>query len=153
MERWSFEPELRLLDQLRGGMGRLFSDFFASATPSRGNGWRFERAFPALNVWEDGDVLHAECELPGVKESDLEVTVVGKELTIKGQRRPHAGGDAMFHRQERDAGQFHRVVQLPVDVDASAVKAQLHDGVLTLTLPKTPEAKPRKIEVKASSGK
>ena len=54
MDRWTFEPELRLLDQLRGGMGRLVSDFFAAPRLARGNGWRFERAYPALEfAWPD----------------------------------------------------------------------------------------------------
>jgi HSP20 family protein len=118
-----------------------------------GNGFRAERVFPPLNMWEDEGNLYAECELPGVQMEDLEVTVIGRDLTIKGQRKPHDYEGAPYHRRERDMGSFHRVVHLPIDIDSSKVNAELQHGVLTMTLPKAPEARPRKIEVKCLTSK
>jgi HSP20 family protein len=83
---------------------------------------------------------------------DLEVTVIGRDLTIKGHRKPQAADGTTHHRRERDAGSFHRTVRLPVDIDAKKVKAELRHGVLTVTLPKALEAQPRKIEVKCLKG-
>ncbi len=105
--------------------------------------------FPALNVWQDGDNLLAEAELPGVKSEDLEISVVGSELTIHGRRPESNDEGTSFHRRERGAGEFTRVVRLPVEVDPDKVQASLQDGVLRLTLPKAEAAKPRKIQVNA----
>lgn len=105
------------------------------------------RAFPALNVWEQGDDFYAEAELPGLKSEDLDITVVGNELTLKGQRKEEPEQGNVSHRRERGVGTFTRVVRLPVDIDASKVQATLHDGVLTLKLPKAESAKARKIQV------
>lgn len=104
--------------------------------------------FPAINVWESGDCLYAEAEIPGVTQDDLEILVVGNELTIKGRRGTAEEEDASYHRRERGTGEFSRTVTLPVDIKAEAVDATLKDGVLTLSLPKADEARPRKITVK-----
>lgn len=145
-----FEGEARLLEGLRNRVNRAFSDFFAEDAPWAPNGLR-ARAFPTLNVWEDSDNLYAECELPGVRMEDLEAYVVGSELTIKGERKPQEFEGATHHRRERETGSFSRIVHLPVHVDSGKVSAELHDGVLTVKLPKAAEAKPRKIQVKAVS--
>lgn len=106
------------------------------------------RPFPAVNVWEDGENLYAEAEVPGLSMNDLEIFVVGEELTIKGRRSAPADENVAYHRQERGSGEFARVLTLPVSVDADRVEATLRDGVLTLTLPKAEEAKPRKITIR-----
>jgi HSP20 family protein len=148
----SFDTDTRLLEQLRNGFCRLFfSDFLDERSRPEGNGFRREQAFPPLNMWEDEGHLYAECELPGVQMDDLEVTVIGRDLTVKGLRKPQTVEGAPYHRRERDMGSFHRVVHLPVDIDSGKVKAELSHGVLTMTLPKAPEARPRKIEVKCLS--
>lgn len=149
MNTW-FDTDTRLLERLRGRMNRLFSEFFEDYPRTGGNGFRSERNFPPLNFWEDKDNVLAECEIPGVRVEDLEVLVVGRDLTIKGVRKPSAVEGAAYHRRELDGGAFQRVVTLPVEVDGSKVKAELTNGVLTLTLPKAPEAKPRTIEVKVT---
>lgn len=131
----------------RNSLDRLFNDFL-EGYPYVENGSRTAPAFPPLNCWEDEGNLYAECELPGIEMNDLEIFVVGRDLTVKGQRKPREVGEATYHRRERDVGSFHRVVQLPVDIDSGKVSAELTNGVLTITLPKAPEAKPRKIEVK-----
>lgn len=130
--------------QLRREMGELFDNM---AWPLFGGA----RSFPALNLWEEGETLFAEAELPGMGMEDVEVLVNGNELTIKGSRK--AEGEAKnqsFHRQERAIGTFSRSVTLPFDVDAEKVQATLKDGVLRITLPKAASARPRKIEVKSS---
>lgn len=132
---------------LRREIDRLFEDFnfpFASAQAS-GSG-----TFPAVNLWEDQDHLFVEAEVPGMSMSDLDVTVIGNELSIRGQRKDAERGQATFHRRERGTGSFARFVTLPVAVESAKVEAVLRDGVLTITLPKAAEAKPRRIEVKAS---
>jgi HSP20 family protein len=110
--------------------------------------WPTAGGYPSFNVWEEGDVVYAEAEVPGVKAEDLDISVVGKELTVKGRRVGATAAEATYHRRERGTGEFARTVKLPVDVDAEKVEASLVDGVLTITLPKAETAKPRKINVK-----
>jgi len=107
--------------------------------------------FPALNVWSDESNLFVEAEVPGLGLNDLDVAVVGDELTIGGERRQVPKEGVAHHRRERGIGKFSRSVRLPFAVDATAVRAQLQSGVLTVTLPKAPELRPRRIEVKQAS--
>jgi len=129
-------------NQFQSELNHLFDDF-RFITPLRRPG------FPAINVWEDNDAVVAEAEVPGLKLDDLEIYVVGDELTIKGKREPHNGDDAIYHRRERGTGLFTRVITLPVDVDADKVEASLANGVLTIRMPKAESARARKIKVKA----
>lgn len=131
------------LMQLRREVSSLLDDL-------EGNGGGTVRTrFPALNIWEDRDNFLAEAELPGVDEENLEVFTIGDELTIRGKREPLSGKGVTYHRQERGTGEFERVITLPSDVDADKVEAKLHNGVLTITLPKAETARPHKIEVRA----
>jgi HSP20 family protein len=135
------------LAQLRDEMDRLVTDFFGTpAAPAR-RAWR-TGDFPALNVWEDGDVFYAEAEVPGLKQENLEISVVGTDLTIHGRRGGEPREGASYHRQERGTGEFNRVLRLPEEIDAAKVEATLTDGVLLIKLPKAESAKPRKIKVK-----
>jgi HSP20 family protein len=131
--------------QLHDEMDRLIAGIWG---PGLGNG-SGGRALPALNVWETESDLWAEAELPGVAQDQLEISVVGGELTIKGERQAPKHGESMFHRRERSSGKFSRTVRLPMEVDADRVQARLKDGVLTVQLPKAEVAKPRKIKVAA----
>jgi HSP20 family protein len=107
-------------------------------------------SYPALNIWEDADCLFAEAELPGMEMNDLEMLVTGdNQLTIKGERRPPAFDKATWHRRERGFGPFTRVLALPVAVDPDRVSAEFSNGVLTIKMPKSEAAKPRRIPVKA----
>jgi HSP20 family protein len=135
------------LRELQSEMNRLFDGY---GPPLDGGTWTRTAAFPALNVWDDGDSLFAEAEIPGVDQNDLEVYAVGNELTIKGSRKPREGKDLAYHRKERGVGEFTRVITLPIDIDADKVQASLANGVLTVTLPKAEEAKPKRITVKTS---
>jgi HSP20 family protein len=107
--------------------------------------------FPALNVSEDGDNLYVRAELPGVNAKDLEISVQDDNLLIKGERQIAPEGKVVsYHRREREAGTFQRIISLPTRVDAGKVTAVCKNGVLTVTLPKAAEAKPRQIAVKTS---
>lgn len=132
--------------RLRGEMDRLFDNILenvpAFALPGT-------RSFPAVNVWEDNEQLYAEAEIPGLKLDDLDVSVLGDELTIKGCRCGAEEEGVTFHRRERGTGDFCRVLRLPVEIDAEKVEATLRDGVLTIKLPKSAASLPRRIEVKA----
>ncbi len=91
-----------------------------------------------------------EAELPGVNQDTLDIFVTGdKHLSIKGERKPQAADQGLWHRQERATGTFARTLTLPFEVDGDRVEAKLENGVLTLRLAKHQAAKPRKINVKA----
>jgi HSP20 family protein len=135
--------------QLREQVDRQFGDFMnQGGLPGLANR-AFGRQFPAINVWDEGEALVAEAELPGLKHEELDISVVGSELTIKGERKPVTEEGMSYHRRERGTGAFTRVLRLPVEVDAERVEATLRDGVLTIRMPKAEAAKPRKINVQA----
>jgi HSP20 family protein len=142
-------PGANPVHQLRDEVDRLFSGFIDSPLGSRAAHFMASRQFPAINVWEGGDNLFAEAEVPGLKTGDVDISVVGNELTIKGQRPGAHEEPAVYLRRERCTGPFERVVRLPVEVDANKVRATLQNGVLLITLPKTEHAKPKKIQVDA----
>lgn len=133
------------LDGFRHSLDRLFGDY----QNGLGDTWPLsQRAFPALNVWDDGQRLCAEAEVPGFKMDDLEVSVMGSQLTVKGRREFQKEEGTSFHRRERYAGEFTRSLTLPTDVDPEKVEASLKDGVLTVVMPKAEAARTRKIAVK-----
>jgi len=135
------------LQQLRDEVDRLFTNVLTHPSVSSAARLVSGRGFPAVNVWEDTENLFVEAEVPGLKAEDLDITVVGDELTLKGQRPEQPETEAAFHRRERGVGSFTRIVRLATEVDADNVQAALNDGVLLLTLPKSEAAKPRKIKV------
>jgi len=146
MTRWLSRDTWRDFNRLHDEMNRLF-DRYGSNGDARST---FAVSYPALNIWEDTDHVYAEAELPGMELGDLEMFVTGdNQLSIKGERKPPAVENAMWHLQERGFGQFSRVITLPVAVDADAVSAQFSHGVLTIKMPKSAAAKPRRIPVKA----
>ncbi len=132
--------------QLRDEMDRLVGDFFGPVT-SAPRAAVSPRTFPALNVWETGDAVYAEAEVPGLKAEDLDISVVGGDLTIHGRRGETQKEGVAYHRQERGVGEFNRVLRLPIEVDADKVEATLKDGVLTIKMPKAESAKPKKIKI------
>jgi HSP20 family protein len=105
--------------------------------------------FPLMNVTEDPDNYYVRAELPGIKADELNISITGTSLTVAGERTIPPE-NARYHRRERDAGKFSRVVSLPSQVDASKVEARCADGVLTVVLPKAEVAKPKQITVKTS---
>lgn len=135
-------PLLRMQDQ----MGRLFESVFEDAPALRG----YAAGYPGVNLWEDGDTAYAEAELPGLGLDDVEIYVTGNELTISGGRQIAAPQDATYHRRERAAGRFSRMLTLPWEIDADKVEARFRNGVLTVALPKCASCKPKKVKVLAA---
>jgi HSP20 family protein len=133
------------LHQLRHEMDRLVSGVLG---PTIDGIWpNALRGQPAVNLWDIGECLKVEMELPGIKNDQIDISVSGNELTVRVDRPEVVEENVTYHRRERPAGSFSRVLELPCDVKTDAVEAELRDGVLTLTLPKAEIAKPRKINI------
>lgn len=130
--------------QIHREMDELFGSMLSDAPTARVN-------TPPMNIWEESDKYFVEAELPGYRFEDLEVGVLGHELTVKGTRTLKDAADAKMLRRERVGGSFIRTWTLPVEIDADKVEASLTNGVLLITLPKSPQSQPRKITVKAAS--
>jgi HSP20 family protein len=145
--------EAQPLARLRDEMDMIFDRFFGEDQPLRTLDPFGGRRVAAVNIWQDEDCFFVELELPGLLEKDLELTVIGNELTIKGTRpEPELREGVTVHRRERFSGPFTRVVHLPLEVDEDKVEASFLNGVLTITLPKAEIAKARRIPVKALTG-
>jgi len=153
MNNGNFFSRLHPLEQLRQEMNRALGDSFGGLPRTAVQNMPLvgARVFPSLNMWTTSEAVFAEAELPGLRESDVDVSVFGNELTISGQRPELEQQDVRFHRRERGVGSFSRTVRLPVDVDPDRVEATLRDGVLQIKLPKAEAARPRKINVQASA--
>lgn len=125
----------------------MFDDFFSGFgfLPTRRTGeWA-----PMLDVAETDTEVILKAELPGVKPEDLDITLTGEVLTIKGEKKEEREEKARdYHWTERRYGAFSRVIHLPSSIDPEKVKAEMKDGVLTLTISKKEEAKARQIKVK-----
>ena len=102
---------------------------------------------PAVDLHETPDHYVVTAELPGVKREDLQIHVHDGQLTLSGVRREREAACEQYHRVERGHGSFSRTFQLPAPVDADRIVADLRDGVLTVTCPKTNEANARRIRI------
>jgi HSP20 family protein len=144
LSRWQpFSPVWNQLQQLQTEMNRLFNRWGGDEESG-------PAGFPAVNVWEEGDSVFVEAELPGLDRNALEIYVTGgNQLTLKGERKPSFPEKGIRHRQERGFGTFVRVLTLPFPVNADKVDAQFENGVLRVKLAKHESARPRKITVKA----
>lgn len=123
----------------------MLQRFFSPATrPVRASG------YPAFNVWADDDGAVVTSEIPGVDLADVDISVAGKTVTVKGKKaETEVPEGARRIRRERASGSFERNFQLGFAIDATAVRATLSDGVLEITLPRAANDKPRKITVAA----
>ena len=138
-------PSFGRLADLRNEIDRLFESPLSELTRTSQllSGWT-----PALDVYEDKDSFVVKAELPGMKKEDIEVSLHDGSLSISGERKTETKcEESEVYRAERFFGRFQRTVSLPTTVAADKVKAAYNDGILTITLPKTEEAKPRKIDV------
>lgn len=138
-------PTFGRLTDLREEIDRLFESPLAELTRTSQllSGWT-----PALDVYEDKDNLFVRVELPGMKKEDIDLSLHDGSLSISGERKSEdKHEDAEVYRSERFFGRFQRTVTLPTPVAVDKVKAQYNDGILTVTLPKTEEAKPKHIDV------
>ena len=126
-------------------------DLFGADFPSRIFRGGTAGVFPLMNMTEDKENFYVRAELPGIAGDALDISVTGDTLTISGERvMPTEDKNAKYHRRERDAGKFSRIVNLPSQINTTKVKANSKHGILTVTLPKAEETKPKQITVKAS---
>jgi len=138
-------PGFGRLSSLRDELDRLFESPWIelARTSQLLSGWT-----PALDVHEDRDNFVVQAELPGMKREEIDVSLHDGALSLSGERKTEKKyEEAEVYRTERFFGKFQRTVTLPAPVAADKVKAQYKDGVLTITLPKTEEAKPKQIDV------
>jgi len=143
---WGWRSPFEELERMRREMDWLSSGLSRGlfAEPSAG-------VYPLMNVTEDGDNYSVRAELPGLKADELDISVTGDTLSISGERKLAAEDEkAQYHRREREAGTFSRIVRLPGQIDTGKVEARCTDGVLTVILPKAESAKPKQIAIKAS---
>jgi HSP20 family protein len=147
LTRWQ-RPTLSTLDpfeqlsQLREEVNRLFESPFGGLTQA------FNTWAPAVDLYEDKDNVIVKAELPGMKKEDIDVSLREGMLTISGERKfEREEGKGETYRSERFFGRFQRSVVLPTAVNDAKVNAAYKDGILTITLPKSEEAKPKQIEV------
>lgn len=141
-------PSFDQLSNLRTEIDRLFESPLSELARASQllSGWS-----PSIDLHEDKDNVYIRAELPGMKKEDIDLTLHDGALSISGERRSESTKEArQAHRTERFFGRFQRTVTLPSPVASDRVSAQYKDGVLTVTLPKTEEAKPKQIDVKVS---
>lgn len=131
--------------ELKHEVDRIFDSFLGGI--GRGLPFRMHGA-PAVNLWENEECFCVEAEVPDLTMDDIEVQVVGSELTIKGRWKATQAENVTYHRQERQSGEFSRSLDLPREVRTEKVEAVLKDGLLIVTLPKSAIAKVQKIAVK-----
>ena len=151
--RWQ-RPELSVwpgfgrLTNLRDEIDRLFDQPLAELARSSQllSGWT-----PAFDVYEDKDNFYVRAELPGMRKEDIDLSMHNGSLSISGERKSDAElKEAEVYRAERFFGHFQRTITLPTQVAVEKIKAQYKDGILSVSLPKAEEAKPKHIDVKVS---
>jgi len=155
MERWRPSWGLtpwRPLGELEA-LERRFDDIFSRPflpsiwrrIPMEERGWA-----PAIEVFDKEDKFMVKVEVPGIKAEDIDISVVGDTLTIKGERKAESEvKEENYYCCERSYGSFSRSIALPSNVDANKIEANYEDGVLEVSLPKAPEVKPKKVAVSA----
>ena len=137
-------------------MDRIFDRFAAGFGMTPFPTFRFESSFsalsPAVDIAEDDKSFKLTAELPGMSEKDVQVSLSGNTLTIKGEKR-HESKEAKqdYYLTERSYGEFRRSFMLPEGVDGNKIDAAFANGVLTVKIPKTAQAAPKKIDVKAAA--
>ena len=140
--RW--EPAREMMT-LREAMDRLFDDAFTRPISMTGN-----LSLPAIDMYQTDDELVVKAAVPGVKAGDVQISVTGDVLSIKGETRlKEESKDKAWHIREQRWGSFELRIMLPTDVVADKAKAEFEDGILTITLPKAEEVRPKTITVKA----
>ncbi len=134
----------REMERLQREMDRLFETVY----PAR---MRTAPSYPAMNIWANHEGAVITAEMPGVRPEDIHVSVVGKTLTLTGERKPDQLEEgARYHRRERGYGKFTRSIELPFRVQTEQVEATFDKGVLHIRLPRAEEDKPKKIAVKVA---
>lgn len=143
--RWNdIDRMFQAMDLLHSKFNRFYPEFGRlKAFPA----WDGAASGPRANLYDAGDHLEMQVEVPGLAKEDLNVKVQGNYLEIGGTRKSNTPEGYVTHRVERGATTFSRSFTLPSDIDTNKVEAQLADGVLTLVLPKSEAAKPKQITI------
>ena len=145
--RWDPFSEI---STLRRQMDRLFDESFPLRFWGGNGGDSGGTTYFPIDVMESGDNVVVEASLPGVKPEDIDISVTGQTLTLRGEsKQEHEHKAENFYRHERTHGQFIRQIALPTEVDANKAEAQYENGLLCLTLPKAESMKPKTIKVQA----
>lgn len=144
-----------LSSDIEGMFERMFDNSRLRPFPSPWLDFRRPRTFeleaPAIDIFEDKDDLVVKAEIPGLLKDEIDVSVTGKVLTIKGEKKKEEEiKEKDYYRSERSFGAFSRTIELPVEVKANDVKASFKNGVLEIRLPKTEEAKKNVVHVKVA---
>ncbi|MCL4539883.1 MAG: Hsp20/alpha crystallin family protein [Bacteroidetes bacterium] len=153
LTRWKPERELSTwspfgdLVNMQRELGRVFDNLFSDA---KGDVFVADWA-PRVDVMEQQDSYIIKAEMPGVNKNDVKITLHENVLSIRGEKKQEKEEkDVNYHRIERSYGTFERQFALPTGVKSDKIDASYKDGILTVTLPKVEEAKPKEIEVKVS---
>ena len=140
--RW--EPAREMMT-LREAMDHLFDDAFTRPLTLR-DGW----SAPAIDMYQTDDEIVVKASLPGVKADEVQINITGEILTIKGEtKQVEEKKDKAWHMREQRWGTFERAIALPTEVTADKARAEFENGILTITLPKAEEVKPKIINIKA----
>ena len=140
--RW--EPAREMMT-LREAMDRLFDDAFTRQLSLR-DAW----SVPAIDMYQTDDEIVVKAALPGIKADEIQINITGEVLTLKGEmKHEEEKKEKAWHMREQRWGSFERSVVLPTDVVADKTKAEFENGILTITLPKAEEVKPKVINIKA----
>lgn len=141
---WGFRGAFQELERMRRQLDEMFGGVERRPYRALDAG-----VFPLINLTEDKDRYYVRAELPGLKAEDIHISMTGNNLSISGERKiPTEGENVRYHRREREAGTFNRVVALPHEVDANKVEASHINGILTVVIPKAEVAKPKQITVR-----
>jgi len=106
--------------------------------------------FPLINLTEDKNNYYVRAELPGVKADELDIQASANSIAISGERKIAAEDqNARYHRKEREAGSFSRMIGLPGDIDTNKIDAKLENGILNVVISKAEAAKPKQITIKS----
>ncbi len=138
-----FDRRYGAMDLLRSRMNRVFTDF----DRSHGNnyGWQVTEGGPRTNLYDAGEHLEIQAEVPGLSKEDLNIKIQGNYLQVSGNKKSDAPEGYKAHRVERGTTSFTRSFTLPSDVVTEKVEATLTNGVLSLVLPKAEAAKPKQV--------
>lgn len=140
--RW--EPAREMMT-LREAMDRLFDDAFTRPLSLSGNTW----SVPAVDMYQTDNEVVVKAALPGIKADEVQLNVTGEVLTIKGEiKQENETKEKAYYIREQRWGAFERSIVLPTEVVADKAKADFENGVLTITLPKAEEVKPKTISIK-----
>jgi HSP20 family protein len=140
--RW--EPARDMMT-LREAMDRLFDDAFTRPLSMAGNSW----SVPAVDMYQTDNEIVVKAAIPGIKAEEVQINITGDVLSLKGEvKQSEEVKEKAYHIREQRWGSFERTLVLPANVVADKARADFESGILTITLPKAEEAKPKTITIK-----